>query len=82
MSANADDPLVQAAQRICDGTPVDWRRIRELLTSRDQETIANELELIEHFARASGGESAVALSGVRWPAAVSCAAAQTTDRIK
>jgi serine/threonine-protein kinase len=59
MSANADDPLVQAAARICDGTPVDWRRIRELLTSRDQETIASELEVIEQFARASGGESAV-----------------------
>jgi eukaryotic-like serine/threonine-protein kinase len=59
MSANADDPLVQAAARICDGAPVDWRRVRELLTSRDQETIASELEVIEQFARASGGESAV-----------------------
>jgi serine/threonine-protein kinase len=59
MSANADDPLVAAAARICDGAPVDWRRIRELLTNRDQETIADELESLEQFARASGGESAV-----------------------
>ena len=36
MSANADDPLILAAAGICDGTPVDWRRIRELLTNRDR----------------------------------------------
>jgi hypothetical protein len=59
MSANADDPLIQAAARISDGTPVDWRRIRELLTNRNQETIADELEALEQVARASGGEAAV-----------------------
>jgi eukaryotic-like serine/threonine-protein kinase len=53
MSANADDPLLAAAARICDGVPVDWRRVRELLANRDLETIAYELESIEHFARAS-----------------------------
>ena len=59
MSANADDPLILAAARISDGTPVDWRRIRELLTNRNQETIADELEALEQVARASGGEAAV-----------------------
>src|SRR5262245_57250485 len=59
MSANADEPLILAATHICVGTPVDWRRIRELLTDRYQETIAAELESLEQFARASGGEPAV-----------------------
>jgi tRNA A-37 threonylcarbamoyl transferase component Bud32 len=59
MSANADDPLILAAARISDGTPVDWRSIRELLTNRNQETIADELEALEQVARASGGEAAV-----------------------
>jgi eukaryotic-like serine/threonine-protein kinase len=59
MSANADDPLILAATRISDGAPVDWRRIRELLTNRNQETIADELEALEQVARASGGEAAV-----------------------
>ncbi len=53
MSANAEDPLLAAAARICDGMPVDWRRVRELLANPDLETIAHELESIEHFARAS-----------------------------
>ena len=53
MSVNADDPLISAAAQICDGVPVDWRRIRELLTNRDLETIAEELESIEHLARAA-----------------------------
>ena len=53
MSANAEDPLLSAAARICDGVPVDWRRVRELLANQDLETIAYELESIEHFARAS-----------------------------
>ena len=53
MSANADDPLLAAAARICDGMPVDWRRVRELLANPALETIAHELESIEHFARAS-----------------------------
>ncbi|HEU4925695.1 MAG TPA: serine/threonine-protein kinase [Vicinamibacterales bacterium] len=59
MSANADDPLILAAARISDGTPVDWRSIRELLINRNQETIADELEALEQVARASGGEAAV-----------------------
>jgi eukaryotic-like serine/threonine-protein kinase len=53
MSANAEDPLLSAAARICDGMPVDWRRVRELLANPALETIAHELESIEHFARAS-----------------------------
>ena len=59
MSANADDPLILAATRICDGEPVDWRGIRELLTNPSQETIADELASLEQFARASAGELAV-----------------------
>ncbi len=53
MSANAEDPLLSAAARICDGMPVDWRRVRELLANPALETIAHELESIEHLARAS-----------------------------
>jgi len=59
MSANADDPLILAATHICDGEPVDWRRIRELLTNPSQETIADELASLEQFARASASELAV-----------------------
>ena len=53
MSADAEDPLLAAAARICDGMPVDWRSVRELLANPALETIAHELESIEHFARAS-----------------------------
>jgi hypothetical protein len=38
--------------------PVDWRNVRELLANPALETIASELEWIEHFARASGAPSA------------------------
>ena len=41
MSLNAEDPLLVAAARICDGVPVDWRSVRELLANRDLETIAS-----------------------------------------
>jgi serine/threonine protein kinase len=53
MTANADDPLLAAAARICDGMPVDWRRVLESLANPDLETIAHELESIEQLARVS-----------------------------
>ena len=58
MNIDAEDPLLAAAARICDGVPVDWRNVRELLANPALETIASELEWIEHFARASGAPSA------------------------
>ena len=60
MNANAEDPLLAAAARICDGVPVDWRSVRELLANPALETVAHELESIEHFARASS-EAALGL---------------------
>ena len=53
MTANADDPLLAAAARICDGMPVDWRRVLESLANPELETIAHELESIEQLARVS-----------------------------
>ena len=58
MNLDAEDPLLAAAARICDGVPVDWRNVRQLLANPALETIASELEWIEHFARASGAPSA------------------------
>jgi serine/threonine-protein kinase len=58
MGANADDPLLAAAARICDGLPVDWRRVLELLANSELETVAQELESIEHLARVSGAPPA------------------------
>ena len=54
MTANADDPLLAAAARICDGVPVDWRQVLELLANPELETVAQELESIEQLARVSG----------------------------
>ena len=58
MAANADDPLLAAAARICDGLPVDWRRVLEVLANAELETVAQELESIEHLARLSGAPPA------------------------
>ena len=58
MNTDADDPLLAAAARICDGVPVDWRHVRDLLANPALETVASELEWIERFARASGAPSA------------------------
>ena len=58
MNIDAEDPLLAAAARICDGVPVDWRNVRQLLANPALETIASELEWIEHFARVSGAPSA------------------------
>ena len=67
MSANADDPLIRGCRRaICDGTPVDWQRIRELLTNRDQETIADELEALEQFARDPAASQPSRGAASRW----------------
>ena len=53
MSANAEDPLLAAAAHICDGVPVDWRQVLERLANPARETVAQELQLIERFARAT-----------------------------
>ena len=67
MNTDAEDPLLAAAARICDGVPVDWRNVGNT-GNPALETIASELEWIEHFARASGAPrrgAASALSGTR-----------------
>ena len=58
MVANADDPLLAAAARICDGVPVDWRQVLEVLANPELETVAQELESIEQLARVSGAPPA------------------------
>lgn len=52
MPANADDPLLTAAERISEGVAVDWSHLQDQLATVDQAAVAEELRAIEHVSRA------------------------------